>query len=166
MFLNRNLFKSLRSNSLNWYRHISELPIDNWWLFQETGNVNHAIILPHGMDVPEEPNPLGEAIWEDMNKQYFNRYGVNERYLMYMRIRKEIARLKLQVIITGDHSIEAFIRMEQGRLEAYKKKGKEIGNTETTRLIMKDLGFAIKTRTTSTQEYYDYLSAYQKSVKK
>lgn len=98
-----------------------------------------------------------EKIWENIYDQYLAEFGFSETFIEIKKKEIEIAKLKLDLIITGDRINKTFIKVAENELDEMKK---EIGKSDfmATKInIETRLKFQVNMMTTSIREFYSYI---------
>lgn len=144
-------FQKYKRKSNEVYFDIEELPVWNWMKVHETGFLGYLLKKPKKESRPELKN-----IWNSLYNQYIKEFGVSERYIKELRIRKKIALLQCDLIITGDKSIKSFIGAEENYLEEM-RKDKRSSFEQTIIGIEKVMGFNLNPKNISVKRYYTYI---------
>lgn len=140
------------------YSSIETLPIWNWMMVHETGNLSYLKELD---SYEVESDGRLESVWDKLYEQYFKAFGVSDEYLKRLRIRKKIALLQCELIATGDKTIKSFIGAEQEYLKEM-DKGERMKFEDIIVAIEKFMGFPIDKMKVSTLKYYTYLNTLKK----
>jgi hypothetical protein len=94
--------------------------------------------------------------WAAIYDQYFAKFGLGDNFISTIEKKKEIALLKCERWLTGDRSMETFIKVAEIELEELQKVN--VGDfLETKAFIEKTFNFQINMKQTSVAEYYNYL---------
>lgn len=98
-----------------------------------------------------------QIVWKKIYSEYINTFGFGEKFEDIISQKLKIARLKNKQIITGDDSIQNFIRIEEIKLD--KMQGRNSGSDvyKTKAIIEKHYGIRIPLAECSVREFYSYL---------
>lgn len=146
-----SFFQKYKKVSEKLYSSIEDLPIWNWNQVHDTGNLGY-LLHDHS---EEEREDLGST-WDSLYDQYIKAFGISKQYLKELQIRKKIAQLQCELIITGDLSLKSFIGAEESYLEDM-RKGKKLTFYGSIKNIEKDRGFRFDPKIESVKTYYTYI---------
>ncbi len=150
MLFNLNYKKDSKQH--NCFTTIDELPIKIWFDVHKEGDIS--LIIKKGKIKKEDL----VNIWDDIYNQYIKRFGVSEGYKKNLAIRKKIALLQADFIITGQRHYKTLINIEKTQLEEEKKEIEKPFELESMLAkISKFYGFKLNSRELTTTEYYSYL---------
>lgn len=90
-----------------YYESIDDMPIYNWNKIMETGNLKWIFI--NGGTVTKKI----AIIWENLQNQYFDEFGLDSDYRKKLRLMKEIVRLNDEFIQTGDRFLLNLINIAE-----------------------------------------------------
>lgn len=138
-----------------YFDSIENLPLFNWWKITETGNLSFLRI---------DENYKGKAaqldLWEKINDEYFNEYGINENVLNIMKLKKKWINLKEKLLVKGDR----FALTELDIVEA-KMRELDVPNNykkeDTIIFLEEKLGREIEPKKLTVKKYYDYINYYK-----
>lgn len=147
------------------YTGIDQLPIYNWWKLHETGDVTYLL---------KERTPAGAThtaalsiIWKSVYNEYIKLFGFGEVFMDIINKQKQIALLKVEMIVTGDRSIQTFIDLSNLELEQLRGSIKENSNFyEYKGQLEKFLGFKVDIMQTSVSEFYSYVKLAEKAPRR
>ena len=107
---------------MKYYNTIDTLPVFNYGKISELEDLRYLIIQPDYFELPKitekETAELFKA-WENINDEIINYVGISEDYKSILRIKKAIALMKVEMIMTGDKSNETLIEIKQLELKNY-----------------------------------------------
>ncbi len=111
---------------LNTYKDINELPILNWFSVHETENYRGLV----KDDKILENDDIIELIllWDVLNNQFIERFGLSDDFEHEMRIRNEIAKYQAEWIITKSNHYKTLIKIEEEKLKSTKVKSDDKQN--------------------------------------
>lgn len=102
-------------------------------------------------------------VWEKIYESYISRFGFSENYLHVLRKKKQIAKLQVKKILSGDRTIEPLIAVAKLELEKMQKDTGGMDFFEATASLSKALGFPINPKQTTVAEYFSYVKSVSKS---
>jgi len=138
---------------LDYYNSIEELPLFNWWKFNETKDVKH--FLKVYSDVNTAKLLLLETIYSKLMNQYTKEFGINEHLLLVLEKQIDIAKLKADFM--NGIGIITSIEVAEIELQELVRGVKGMGFYEIKALIEKQMGFRIDPNVTTVMEYYSYI---------
>jgi len=138
---------------LDYYNSIEELPLVNWWKFNETKDVKH--FLKVYSDVNTAKLLLLETIYSKLMNQYTKEFGINEHLLLVLEKQIDIAKLKADFM--NGIGIITSIEVAEIELQELVRGVKGMGFYEIKALIEKQMGFRIDPNVTTVMEYYSYI---------
>jgi len=138
---------------LDYYDSIEELPLINWWKFNETKDVKH--FLKVYSDVNTAKLLLLETIYAKLMNQYTKEFGINEHLLLVLEKQIDIAKLKADFM--NGIGIITSIEVAEIELQELVRGVKGMGFYEIKALIEKQMGFRIDPNVTTVMEYYSYI---------
>jgi hypothetical protein len=144
--------------SKDYFNSIEELPIWNWWKISETSNF---IYLHKESDYKESDNSLSE-LWQDLNDEYFNEYGINDKLRKIMTLKKKWIDKKEKYLVKGDRFALTEIDIIEADLRDLEATTETMKNKDTVIYLEQKLGREINPKTTSVKKYYDYIEFFSK----
>ena len=97
--------------------------------------------------------------WENMYEQYIKEFGLSDEYLSHLNIKKRIAGLQADLVITGQKHFNTLIKIEKEKI-----KINSLGETKPLSLNMslaklsKYYGFHLQSKELTVLEYYSYIN--------
>lgn len=151
---------------MRYYNTIDTLPIFNYGKISELEDLRYLIIQPDYFELPEitekETAELFKA-WEHINDEIINYVGISEDYKSILRIKKAIALMKVELITTGDKSLETLIELKQIELKnSYPQKKNELD--ESIIYIESVLKIPVDVMTCSVKKYFSYIKFISKKT--
>ncbi|MBU3681639.1 MAG: hypothetical protein FGM16_06845 [Flavobacterium sp.] len=97
--------------------------------------------------------------WSVVYDGYIERFGLSEDYTKLIEKKKEIAALKVERMVTGQKSLNTFIKIAELELEALQKGDRkdEIDFYESKAQVEKQLGFVLDPKKITVAEFYSYI---------
>ena len=139
----------------DYYNSIEDLPIWNWWKVSETGNLSY---------LRKDENYKGKApnlkLWEKINDEYFNEYGINDNLKQLMRLKKEWIRLKEKYLVKGIRFALTELDIVEAKMKDLDKVG-DFKKEDTIIYLEEKLGRELDTRKVTVKKYYNYLNYYR-----
>lgn len=151
---------------MRYYNTIDTLPIFNYGKISELEDLRYLIIQPDYFELPtiteKETAELFKA-WEHINDEIINYVGISEDYKSILRIKKAIALMKVELITTGDKSLETLIELKQIELKnSYPQKKNELD--ESIIYIESVLKIPVDVMTCSVKKYFSYIKFISKKT--
>ena len=151
---------------MKYYNTIDTLPIFNYSKISEFEDLRYLIIQPDYFELPKitekETAELFKA-WEHINDEIIDYVGISEDYKSILRIKKAIALMKVELITTGDKSLETLIELKQIELKnSYPQKKNELD--ESIIYIESVLKIPIDVMTCSVKKYFSYIKFISKKT--
>ena len=153
-FLGR-LFQSKSENSSDCYDTIQELPLINWWRFNETKDVKY-FLKKYSDNVPVGKLLQLEGIYTKLMDEYTQEFGINEHLLLVLEKQIDIAKLKADFMLGAAANI-TLIEVAELELTALVRGVKGMGFHEVKAILEKQMGFRIDPYVTTVMEYYSYI---------
>lgn len=151
-FLKR-LFNSELESNLDYYDSIEELPLVNWWKFNETKDVKY--FLKVYSDVNTAKLLLLETIYGKLMDEYTKEFGINEHLLLVLEKQIDIAKLKADFM--NGNGIITSIEVAESELTELVRGVNGMGFYEVKAILEKQMGFRIDPYITTVIEYYSYI---------
>lgn len=142
------------------YDSIDFLPILFWAKLHEKGDM--VWLLEKKKRISNDQKKELKKVFEKIYEEYINVFGFGENFTDVLELQIKIAKLKLKKVTTDDLSIDNFIRANEIKMEAIKKRNIGGDIYKTKEAIEKKIGIRIPMAECSVREFYSYL----KSVKK
>jgi len=139
---------------LDYYDSIKELPLINWWKFNETKDVKY--FLKAYSDVNTAKLLFLETIYSKLMNEYTNEFGINEHLLTVLEKQIQIASLKAD-FMNGSAGNLTLIEVAELELTELVRGVKGMGFYEVKAILEKQMGFRIDPHVTTVMEYYSYI---------
>lgn len=142
-----------------YYLELDEMPMFNW-LKCVNGEIKYIRKGTRG-------NVENDVVyWDKMNDLYIDHFGLSKFNLRLLEQMKKLAMAELEYLKTGDKFKLTLIEMETRRLEAMKNTaGTGITLEQGSVYLSKWLGYQIKMKEISVQEYFTLLKEYERYSK-
>jgi hypothetical protein len=158
----------LTSNKV--YRSTSELPIHNWFKFEETEDVTWLLRADH--KALKVNIPYLHKVAERLSEEYFSKHVLKGKYLQYLKLKKKWAILIAQSIEHNDRAFEMEADLVNAEIEKRfpqitKSNKNKIDNQEAFLSLesFMDLG-VLDPKEMSVDEYYQRMEFSEKKAKK
>lgn len=102
-------------------------------------------------------------VWEKIYESYISRFGFSENYLHVLRKKKQIAKLQVKKILSGDRTIEPLIAIHQLELKKMQMQSGEVDFYEATADLVRKMGVPIDVHRTTVAEYFSYVKSVNRS---
>lgn len=152
-FLKKLLFSELKNN-LDYYDTIQELPLINWWKFNESKDYKY--FLKEYSDVSATKLLELETIYTKLMDEYTSEFGINEHLLLVLEKQIDIAKLKADFML-GEAANITLIEVAEIELTALVRGVNGMGFHEVKAILEKQMGFRIDPKVTTVMEYYSYI---------
>lgn len=138
------------------YKSIDNLPILVWERIHKTEDITNLII--DKQEITDEQKEKLNEVWKKIYNEYIEVFGFSEQFKNVYEQKTKIARLKVKKIISGDLSIENFIRIEQIKLNNMEKRIEIAPDIYDTKIIIeKKLGIRIPLNEVTVREFFSYM---------
>jgi hypothetical protein len=145
-----NWFK--QKEKLILYDSIDTMPVAVWFKTNDTGDLKH--IIKQG--VCNDPNIL-IATWGDVYAQFIDYVGITGTFDKLLQLKKRLALLELDVVITDDAFIQNKIAMVQADIQAIESKQVPQDYLNTKVMIERNIGFRLDINAITVKEFYAYI---------
>ena len=139
------------------FNSIDELPIWNWWKCSETSNL---VYLHKNSDYKKEDFSLFE-LWEDLNNQYFDEFGIGDRLIELMRLKKKWIIKKADYLLNENRFALTELDIIEAEMQDNADSGSRAKNSDTIIFLEEKLGREINPKEISVKKYYDYINYYR-----
>lgn len=143
------------------YTGIDTMPVYNWMQLNENFDIKFILKKPLWIN---KINKLSLAlIWKDVYYQYIDKFGFTDEFIYLLEKKREIALKKIDLIVTGDKSINTLIKIDEIELEKMLEGSK--GKTSFMEIkihIEKFFGFHLDLKNVTVSEFYSYLEVIRK----
>jgi hypothetical protein len=156
----------LTSNKV--YSSTAELPIHNWFKFEESEDITW--LLRADRKLWKVNIPYLQKVAENLSEEYFKKHVLKGKYLQYLKMKKKWAILIAQSIEHNDRSFEMEADILNAEIEKrfpQTKKDKKITNQEAFLNLesFMDLG-VLDPKVMPVDEYYERMEFSEKKAKK
>jgi len=143
------------------YKTIAELPIWNFWEVVEKNELRYLLKLKDYEQLPEcTEEQLHELyeLWSELDYQYFEYFGIEDKYLNRLKLEKSIIMLEIDVAL-GKNTLSIVRLRQQKRVLAELNESSEEGLKPLDMLINveKFMGFHLKPEQISVKKFYSYV---------
>lgn len=132
-----------------------EAPVFVWQMVHETRDFTY--LLKDRQKVSGQILSKLSKAWEKIYDEFLKEFGFNETFLEIKKKEIAIALMKLELIITGDRSLETFIEIEEMELKEMQKELKGVDFMESTIAIESRMKFQIDPHNTTIRKFYSYI---------
>lgn len=145
---------------MNFHESIDDLPIYNWFKIHESSD--YTFILLKKKKVTDKEKKALISIWNKIYNEYILKFGFSDEYLHVIEKRKHIALLQIDMIESGDASLQTIIEINESELERRKAALPKNDFYAIKAVIEKKMGFKIDIKTCSVVEFFTYLKNIEK----
>lgn len=151
---------------LNYYRGIDELPIYNWFKINQTNDLTYLLKEKH--EVNKRQLPVLERAFDKIYREYIDTFGVPEQLREILILKRDIRVLEIDIVLTGDFSLQTFIDIKRRELEQLLQKPKEekVSINDVKAYVEKYMGFRINERECTVKDYYTYVEVLKREATK
>ena len=135
------------------------MPVHSWWKLHEKNDFKQVL-----RDSKDDLDDRVVEVVKELQNEFINTFGIDANYAQYLRKQIQIELLKINVLKTGDRSLETMIDILEIELEDLTVKEEEKGLNSSTIAIEKWMGFKLNSKIISTFEYYSYIKAIEKAT--
>jgi hypothetical protein len=134
------------------------LPLYNYRKVIEEGEKRYLLKLDDYNDLPNVNQSQIEALWEAIQDQIIDSFGISDKFKQLLRLENEILRLKLKAAIEGDKTLESVAEVKEMQLKKQLNiKTKTQGIEELIASIDIKFKINIDERQISVKKFYNYL---------
>jgi len=137
------------------YPDLNTLPIANWWKINSTNN--YAYLLRVNRDVSEQEYTILEGKYDNLMEDYIIRYGMNDQLNDVLEKQREIALMRIDLILKNDPSLQTLIEVAEIELNELVKSQEGMSYQTLKAIIDKVMGFQINENTTSVVQFQSYI---------
>ena len=149
----KKLFSSELGSNLDYYNSIKEMPLINWWKFNETKDVKY--FLKAYSNVNTAKLLFLESIYTKLMDEYTKEFGINEHLLLVLEKQIDIAKLKADFM--SGLGLLTSIEIAELELTELVRGVDGMGFYEVKAILEKQMGFRIDPNVTTVMEYYSYI---------
>jgi hypothetical protein len=146
------------------YKSIDDLPIFNWNKVNETNDLRWLLKKQSEKKLYNRQKNVLEAAWNGIFKEFVDAFGIPEQMLKVLEIKRDIAVLNADIILTGDMVLQTFIEIKQHELKELLTSDVKTGAGEVKVYVEKYMGFKLNERETTVREFYHYLELIKKEA--
>ncbi len=132
----------------NLWLNLEEMPINNWRLILETGDLKYLFKSKKG----RVSNRCIEH-WDTLQQEYLDEFGLDETYKQLLRFQNKLMQLNLDFVISRDRFLLNLIKMTEADIDNL-KSNEEIKFYDMLDHVEKYKGFAIDPDKYSTKKWY------------
>ena len=172
----RYLFQKFVNVSVNYYKRkyskrvykgIDEMPIYNWWQINSSADLSFVLIDKPKKKLNRFQIESLSFYWEKIYNEYISVFGFSEDFLRQLEKKKEIAILKLQMVVTDDYSLQTMIDIANIELQQMQEDISGQSDFYESKATMESrLGFVLDPRKITVREFYSYIKNLRKNIKK
>lgn len=147
------------------YESIDDMPVYNWFKAHEDGEVKW-FFLPGVKDFSKRAREQAYAAWGKLKDQFIDKFGISDTQKIILMLKRDLALLKIKKHLSGDDSIENFIRAKEQSIEAIRKnQGPGDDFVITKGYVEKFMGMRIDAKLTTVSEFYGYIEMMKRQPK-
>ena len=140
------------------YNNISEMPVYNWRMCNE-GNPEYT-----RLDINKGTMQEDSAAWDSVYDSYITKFGLGKEYLRVLEIRKDVALLQCDLVITDDKFLNNKIKRLNRELDEILSKPVEGDVTSCVIHLSKWCGYRVNEKEVTVLEFYTMLQEYKKEI--
>lgn len=138
------------------YNSIDELPIWNWNQIQTKSDFRY-LLHDRKEELTDDHTTQLQGIWHAMQDDFFQRFGMNRRYMDILRKRVEIQRMRNRIWLEGKLHLNNFVHLKEKELEKMLSDDKVLSYDDTIVLLERSLRMQIDDKVMPTSRYYAHL---------
>lgn len=132
----------------NIYTTIDEMPIWNWNKIHSTGEMKYLY-----KDLSGKNSDYNYNIWNELQDEYINKFGLEETFKQRLRLMKKAAKLNCEFVISKDRFLLNELAILEAQIDNFDNV-KSMDFYEVKDYIEKYKGFRIDPKTTTVTEYF------------
>lgn len=157
--------RPLKESKIEYFTSIEEMPIWNWFKIHSTNNIKFVCKSDPGDLSVKQVKEL-EAAFENINGEFIDTFGISEDFRKILDLRREITWLKVDMMETGDKSLQNFIDMRESDLREVINGTRGDDYMEVKAHVEKFMGFKMNDKEVTVREYYTYIKVIKNEAKK
>lgn len=142
-----------------YFTSIEDLPVYNWWKLHEKNDFKQVLRTQK-----DKIDKRVVEVVKELQNEFISTFGIDANYAQYLRKQIQIELMKIQVIKTGDRSLETMIDILEIELEDLTRKEEDKGLNTAIIAVEKWMGFKLDSKKISTFEYYSYIKAIERAT--
>lgn len=142
------------------------MPIFNWWQVNSAGDLSFVLVERPKKKLNKKQLIALDKYWKIIFDNYISVFGFSEDFIRQLEKKKQIAMLKLQMIISDDLSIQTDIDLAY--IELLQLVDQTSGQSdfyETKTSMERNLGFILDPKKITVREFYSYIKNLKKYSK-
>lgn len=145
------------------YNNIDTLPLYNYKKIIEEGEKRYLLKLPDYTELPNVKENEIQALWEAIQNQLIDTFGISEKYKELLRLENQILRIKLKAAIEEDRSLLTIAEVKEIQLKKnIQAQEKTISIDDMIIAIELKLKVSIDEQKTTVKKFYKYLQLISK----
>jgi len=148
--------------NLDCYKSITDLPIKNWWDYNETRDLGY--LLKTYKQITESEIEKLSIVYHGIMNEFSAEFGVDEDLKDILEQQIRIAMMKV-AYMDGDDGQLTMIELAEIDLKEQTKMVNGMSFYEVKAILEKNMGFRIDPLVTTVMEYYSYIRLYGKKGK-
>jgi len=147
------------------FNSINTLPFYNYQQVIETGKLTY-LLKDIDYDTPPKANLQQlSQIWEQINNQIIDKFGIPERYRMTLMAEAEIIKLRLRAAVTDDRSLLTIANVKERQLKESLENQHSADLYELKVLIETNFKMQIDIHKMTVRDFYTYLQLIERAQK-
>lgn len=153
--------KQEEKSQVKTYQSIDDLPQWNWDKVNSTGNYAYLKVLKTYRKIDHEVTDELTLRWEKIYDEFIEEFGLSAQYLKYIESKKQIARLQIEFVKTGNRMLLNEIEIEEMDFKSDFPLVESIGFEKIVHSIEKRQSFPIDAKAITVYKYNDYLRTFK-----
>ena len=142
------------------------MPIFNWWQVNSAGDLSFVLVERPKKKLNKKQLIALDKYWKIIFDNYISVFGFSEDFIRQLEKKKQIAMLKLQMIISDDLSIQTDIDLAYIELlQLIDQTSGQSDFYETKTSMERNLGFILDPKKITVREFYSYIKNLKKYSK-
>lgn len=151
------------------YNSIDELPIYYWFKIQDTGNLSFLFrfseITVHSKRPSKGMEIILSKLWRKLNDEFISKFNFPDTLIKLQRLRVEISLLHLDLLATGNKTINTFIKIKEAEMENYSKHLPKGMTLAQCILMLNKHNYRINEFRTSVTMFYSAIDELKNEIK-
>jgi len=140
-----------------YYKYIDEMPLYNWRKCAK-GEIQYS-----RKDLTKGNEKEDQEYWLLVYDDYLSTFGIGKEYQSILDLKKEIALLQCEFVISGDNFLRNEIRRLENELKELTEKKAEVDTDEILIHLGKWQGFRVDQKNTTVKEFFKLIEVFKKA---
>jgi len=143
---------------MEFYNDMNDCPAWNFLEVSNTGDLKHIGKAQPFQEIKEKKDYIDSLnAWDQMNMQFYDRYGISPKQKIILSIRKTILILKIEIATGGLRHAQSLLARELFKFNNLMKTDGNFNPFSVVPMVSKSMGFHLNIKDISAFEFFDYL---------